>query len=484
MTLSISLSIPLFPSGRRLALAGAWTWVGVLVATWLTVGCASVPSPQIEPGYPKTPERVLVFVPGILGSKLEAADGTSIWGSGLDVLLPRDGGYEMALPILERGQDDVRATGIVEAVPLGPFYRRDVYNRLFDWLVVRGYRVGDLERPDRRADASIFGFGYDFRRSNSDAVEVLRERLLALQAARGEGPLEFDLLCQSNGAYICRLLVARESRRGGGRPRLIPRRVALVGNANGGGLRTLRELRDGRTYVPTMGIGRQFQPEVIFSFESVFLDLPHADAIWPRGEQAIFFDATGDPLEVDLYDPAAWQRYGWSAFSEDARRRLARPRAEPIFGDENDRVEYLRERLEQAIETQRELRRGPDPFAVPPELLSIQARHIPTIDAAVLPTDGGVDTTVFHGDREERSLPESVQRLLVSDGDEHATVASQSWMSAREISWLVGDPMIVEGGHFDLILLPGVLDRLAEFFLEPWSAHREQAAEAGSPEVR
>ena len=452
---------------RRLPLrscSSVCSLLGLAVVVAGTLGCASVPRPGPKAGFPKPPERVLVFVPGILGSKLEAPDGRSVWGSGTDVLWPRDGGYDMALPI--RGEDDgVTTTGIVDSVGLGPLYRRRVYDRLLDWFVARGYRVGDIEEPFADPSATLFPFAYDFRRSNGEAAERLRERLSALRAARSDRDLAFDLLCQSNGAYLCRLLVARESRRAEGE-RLLPIRIGFVGTANGGGLRTLRELRDGRIYVPTLGLGRLFQPEVIFSFESVFLDLPHAERIQPRGEETIFFDEDGRPLTVDLYDAREWVRQGWSAFDTDARRRLARPRAKPVFGEESDRVEYLDGALREAIELQRELRRGPASLEPAPKLFMVQASHVPTIQGAVLrPGQDGEVETIFFGDAAAAELREAPRGRLALPGDEHATVPSQLWLSAQEASWLVAPIMEVDGGHFDMILLPEVLDRLAEFFL-------------------
>lgn len=409
---------------------------------------------------------MLIFVPGILGSKLETPHGRSVWGSGVDVLWPRDGGYEMARPLVERKAQEMVVGGIVDSVRLGPLYRRRVYDRLLDWFVERGYRVGDF--ADARSDraATLFPFAYDFRRSNDEAVEELRGRLEALRGARGSEDLAFDLLCQSNGAYLCRLLVSRESRRTDGARPLLPTRIGFVGTANGGGLRTLRELRDGRVYVPTLGIGRHFQPEVIFSFESVFLDLPHAERIQPRGEEPIFFAEDGKPRAIDLYDAQAWVDHGWSAFAADARRRLARDRALPIFGSAADRVAYLESALASAVRLQRELSAGPSEVTPAPQLFMVQANHIPTIQSAVVREgERGRVETIFHGDRAAVRLPAAARDRLTQPGDEHATVPSQRWLSAEEASWLVAPPLEVEGGHFDMILLPEVLDRLTQFFL-------------------
>ena len=438
----------------------------LLALSALLAGCASTPRPAPVDGFPKEPERLLIFVPGVLGSKLEAPSGRSVWGSGTDVIWPRDGGYEMALPIVDREADDTLVAGIVDSVRLGPLYRRRVYDRLLDWFVERGYRVGDLEGDLSAGAATLFPFAYDFRRSNGAAVEELRDQLEALRAARGEEPLDFDLLCQSNGAYLCRLLVARESRRSDGLPPLLPTRIGFVGTANGGGLRTLRELRDGRIYVPTLGIGRHFQAEVIFSFESVFLDLPHAARIQPRGAEPIFFDERGEPLAIDLYDAQEWVTHGWTAFAPDARRRLARSRASGIFGTESDRVLYLQGALREAAQLQEELMKGPASLEPAPQLFMVQASHVPTIQGAVVRRrDDGEVETVFHGDKAAEELSDAARGRLTQPGDEHATIPSQQWLSPEETSWLVAPTMEVEGGHFDMILLPEVLDRLAEFFL-------------------
>jgi len=51
-------------------------------------------------------------------------------------------------------------------------------------------------------------------------------------------------------------------------------------------------------------------------------------------------------------------------------------------------------------------------------------------------------------------------------GDGHATVASQNWLSPQERDRLVGPTLMVDGGHFSMILEPETQRRMVEFLLE------------------
>jgi hypothetical protein len=105
--------------------------VGTLVLASALVGCRSTPE-QADLGvlYNETASAIgdqrnpVVVLPGILGTKLEAADGTKVWGSftfgAADADFP-DGARLIALP-MERGRplsaltDDVIPTTVLDVV--------------------------------------------------------------------------------------------------------------------------------------------------------------------------------------------------------------------------------------------------------------------------------------------------------------------------------------------------------------------------------
>ena len=73
---------------------------------------------------------------------------------------------------------------------------------LFDLVEAHGYQIGDLESPSETDN--FFFFGYDWRQDNVVSVNLLAERLENLRKVRDVPELEIDLICQSNGSYICR----------------------------------------------------------------------------------------------------------------------------------------------------------------------------------------------------------------------------------------------------------------------------------------
>jgi hypothetical protein len=269
-----------------------------------------------------------------------------------------------------------------------------------------------------------------------------------------------SLLCQSSGAHVCRWFAKyggaslEQVEAGGGRPPagVTVARLILVGSSNGGSLRILRELDRGRRYLPV--IGRKWQPETLFTFPSLYEDLPAY-----RGD--LFVGGGGEALDVDLYDSASWTRYGWSAFGASSRRRLLRLAASgrqqegmrgAAFGTEKERIDYLRTALDRARRFQRALRSEPPGFRAP-SVHFIQGREDPaTPERAVLVEEGeGEWRLLFTGDREVDTSP-LLRDLTSTLGDGHATLASQAWLGAQETQALAGAPVYVPGEHFELIL--------------------------------
>lgn len=392
----------------------------------------------------------MVFVPGVTGSELEkAATGRAAWGSGRALFVPRDGGYELALPIGARPEDPVASRlvpgGVLDELRIGPL-RKAVYGPFLASLETAGYRRGDLSAP--APGDTLFGFEYDWRRSNVDSARALFERLDRLRRARGEEELTVDLVCQSNGVHVCRYLV----RHGGASlaaaaagaeppPWLRVRNLVLVAGSNGGSLRILHQLDRGRIYVPL--IGRRMLPETLFTFRSLYEDLPHD----PEGR---FVDREGRPLEVDLYDPASWTRFGWSVFAPETAARLARAGRPDLFGSRDEREAYLARVLTAARRFQRLLAADPPADATPCYHLVGDA-YVPTAQRAVLERTAAGWRTLFTGDRALRR-GSYVHDLTTAPGDFHATLESQTTLSPRERERQVGQPFLLEGGHFELIL--------------------------------
>lgn len=460
---------------------------GALVAL-LGGGCVRPPSPPtttaevaagavgagIEAG---APERVpVVLVPGLTGSMLRDREtGKVVWGRGLNVLWPRDGGAALALPVA--GEPRLEAFAVLERIRLGPI-KREVYAPLLQALEAAGYRRSRTDPLNTSAHVTIDGaadlhtFAYDWRQSAVEAARGLAEALEGLRRARGEEELRIDLICQSSGAYVCRWLAKYggasldEAQAGGagGTRTVRVRRLVLVGVADGGALRTLRELDRGRRYVAL--VGRRMLPEVLFTFPALYEDLPH-----DGGD--LFLGHDGEPLAVDLYDPESWERYGWSALGPEAGRRLERRGARTgperrLFGTARERRAFLARQLAAARRFQDLLARDPegfDPAASGLRYYLVGNAYAETPRRAVLFEDGGRWRMLFTGDGQLEELPYPKVRAT-APGDGHSTLESMLHLSPAEQEAVAAEPFFIQGGHFEMILEPAAHRRILEFLLE------------------
>jgi hypothetical protein len=419
------------------------------------------PPPVLENPRPAEERSVVVLVPGATGTTLvEGSTGRMAWGLGANLLRPRDGGYELALPLqpLQGAPSALEAGEVIRVVRLAGLIRKPIYQPIVDLLEASGYRLGDLDAP--AAEDDLYLFAYDWRRDNIETARQLADQLERAARAREGGEMEVALVCQSNGAHICRWL-AKYGRAGLEQAEagmsLPPHgvkvtRIVLVGSSNGGSLRILRELHRGRRYLAL--VGRFLAPEVLFSFRSLFQDLPVY-------REDLFLDQEGRPLDVDLFEAESWERYGWSVFSKKSRRRLERRGRDDLFGDEAIRRVYLQSMLDRAVRFHRMLATDPVGSGKVVYYL-IQNGRLETPARALLVKQGGRWRTLFTGDPELERDPR-LQSPATGRGDGHATVESQLFLSPREMEGFGAEPVHVEGDHFELILNPVAKQRLLDF---------------------
>ncbi|HVS32554.1 MAG TPA: hypothetical protein VMS98_14010 [Thermoanaerobaculia bacterium] len=352
------------------------------------LGCASSASPP-RPVPDASGRPVVVIVPGMTGSLLcSGTTGEVVWGSVRRMIFPWDGGYRIALPL--DGDDDVVPCGPIREMRIGS-WRKDIYGGLISFLEGEGYAVRF--------------FDHDWRRDNLENAEKLAATLE--QSAE-----RVQLICQSNATYICRWAI----RYGGAAPRVD--KLILVGTANGGALRILREMNHGRRYVRL--VGRRFRPEIFFTMPSIFQDLP----VYKKD---LFADERGSAVGADLFDPAAWEKYEWSVFAPAVRARIDRSGR---FGTPDQRRAHLAASLMSARRMHDTLRR--DSGTALPPVYSIQSVDFPTIDRAMIRRGG----TLFS---------------FTEPGDVHATRESQEWLSEEERAALAEQPVFVSGKHFEMI---------------------------------
>ena len=411
---------------------GAWSTVSVLAIVLVAAGCASIQPPVFDPAVAAMENRpAVIFVSGLTGTVLYDRETQRItWGDARSTFLPRDRGRAMAKPI-GGAEDRVEVREPILDISLRPFYRYEVYRPIVTTLEANGFARG----------RDLFLFGYDWRQSNVESARALARLIDEV----GEGR-PVVLLCQSNGGYLCRWALRvgdvslDEAERGVVRlPRARVEALVFLGTTHAGSARILREIDRGRTYVP---FGRFLGPEAFFTFESLYQDLPP----W---RDDLFVDGNGDRMDVDLFDAASWERYGWSIFGAETARHA--DRHEEIFGDRETRIAFLRRALENARRFHAVLRDAPPPRGV--RTYSIQNRSHRTIDRVMLVRDEDGWQTLFIGDERVDTRPE-LAGLMATRGDLHAGVEGQDALSPGETA-VLAEPLIeVDGDHLGMVRSP------------------------------
>lgn len=272
-------------------------------------------------GYRALPKKpTTMFIPGMMASILkERATGKVIYGNVLQGLIK-----ELELPIdgktLRDDQDGIVAGEIVST---------------FKWIP--GILELDLSEKIRRGAQKIggfkpgqdgFTFAWDWRRDLVEAAQQLDRSIKDIKAKTGQPDLKINLLCHSAGG-----LVARYYAKYGGRdvledPAPVPtyegakniNKIIMLGTPNAGAMETFKTLHQG-LWLPTVG---RATAAMTFSMPSLY-------QFMPLGGKTVFIDPDGKSLDVDLYDPANWETYGWSVF-DPQRQKKDREDLEKEFG--------------------------------------------------------------------------------------------------------------------------------------------------------
>jgi hypothetical protein len=456
-------SLRIREGSAELSAAGGLS-VALVVSLWLAVVGAGAQGREVEPSPGDSRRLPVVFVPGVTGVELRDAEThDTLWGRGTNLLFPRDRGYATARA-LQPGpsRSSVEAGEVILRLRLAGVVRKPIYQPLVDLLESHGYRLGDLAAP--QPGDSLFLFGYDWRQGNVESAHQLLDRLLQLRQVRGEEHLSVVLVCQSNGAHLCRYLARygaatleqAEAGRGVDLPSTLDlRKIVLMGASNGGSIRILRELNRGRRYIPW--VGRRWSPETLFTFESLYQDLP-------ASTDDLFVDAEGRRLEVDLYDVASWKRYGWSIYSRRVAERLASGAQSELFGDADQRQAFLACALRRARLFQALLHQDAGGASAGRYYLLANDSNETPVRAVLLEESGGWET-YFLGDSGVDRLPPLAGQLAAS-GDGHATIESQMWLSKPELELLAPQVMRVGGRHFEMIHAPGAQRHLLEILAD------------------
>lgn len=395
---------------------------------------------EVYPDAGALPRRPVIIVPGVFGSRLmDERTGEVVWGRLTNLLTSRfklilnptlsQATDLLDLPIdsttMSENRDNLIAYDLFDEVAGRSFYKRIVQTL----TEVAGYRFGDIEVP--HADEDCFAFYYDWRRDVVENSRRLGEAVERVLATRADSPQQdkVDIIAHSLGGIVARYYINY-----GGEDALLPagaaptgagaRRVdtlVMIGVPNEGTLDTVESHNEG------VRVGRRLPPEAIFTMPAAYQTLPH-------GHDSAFIDQSGAPVDLDLYAPETWERYGWSVF-EPERLSDLRKEIEGEFGerDAEERFEarllLMRSFLASALERGKRLTQAldrPSPTGARVRTFAFGGDCTPTpARAMILQGEDGGHRTVFRvKDLPDRLATERVRRLMEEPGDGSVTRAS------------------------------------------------------------
>ena len=305
----------------------------LLIIIPITSGCIRAKRmPNLERVFAdarqRTGKRPLIIVPGVLGSQLVNYEtGEIVWPSAFrssqDVGLP-------VSPDLEHNKDNLVARKIVDTARLAKLTPEVyVYHDLLIALSkYGGYKEGDWNNPGADGDHDTFYvFPYDWRRDNVESARDLIERLEELKRKLNRPDLRFNVVAHSMGG-----LVARYAAMYGGED-LPPdgvqpkpnwagaahiNKIIMFGTPNEGSADAFATLLEG--YSVTEGLRPRIPLLNKLSRDDVFTS-PSAYQLLPNRAATRFLNEDLQPIDVDLYDPAVWRRYGWSSIADSVYRQ-------------------------------------------------------------------------------------------------------------------------------------------------------------------
>ena len=250
-------------------------------------------------------------------------------------------------PDLDSNRDDLMPGRILETVRLARLLPEIyVYRDLLEALRrYAGYRDGDWENPS--ADGyqdTFYPFPYDWRKDNVANARELVRRVERLKTKLQRPDLKFNIVAHSMGGLIARYAsMYGDADLPAGEGPIQPTwagaahisKIVMIGVPNEGSADAFASLIEG--YSITEGLRRRvsllnkLSAEDIVTTPSVFQLLPHREAVR-------FLDEDLRAIDIDLYDPDVWKRYGWSVIysSPEFRRRHAEAVGTNGNGDQLD----------------------------------------------------------------------------------------------------------------------------------------------------
>ncbi|HEX7296787.1 MAG TPA: hypothetical protein VF251_13595, partial [Pyrinomonadaceae bacterium] len=313
-----------------------------------------------------------------------------------------------------------------------------------------GYREGSWDNPGTDGDKDTFYvYAYDWRKDNVANARQLVRRIALLKEKLGRPDLKFNVVAHSMGGLIARYaaMYGDADLSNSDEPNLPTwagavhiNKIVMIGVPNEGSADAFATLMEG--YSITEGLRRRIPllnkltAEDAITTPAVFQLLPHRDAVKFLGENL-------QPIDVDLYDAAAWKKYGWSPIYDPEFRRR-HPDSQERLGNNfapDDSPTNLDRYLEATLKRTRKFHEALDaagPTQSPVTLLAVGGDCEETLNSPVILRDQKHNRwTTLIRPREYRSTSgtkyskRQVTEAMYAPGDGRVTRESLLGMNGR-----------------------------------------------------
>lgn len=274
---------------------------------------------------PNQPPVILIH--GLGGSTLvDAKTGKQFWPGSLSTLA--FGNYRS---LARMSAEDREGEGLVPGDLFYGVAGVDFYRDLLHSLETVGrFQPGKPGQPIDGQRRRYYVLLYDWRKDNIFAVRKLHALIDQIRLDYQDPKLRVDIIAHSNGGVIANYYLRYGPTDVLEQTKFTPwlegekriRRLVMLGTPSLGAVTSLERLAYGdRMAVRTVPV------EVMATFATPFQALPH------RLAQPIL-DSLGQPVDLDLFDPAVWRERKWSVYSPEVIARVRESMATPAEGEQ------------------------------------------------------------------------------------------------------------------------------------------------------
>ncbi len=385
----------------------------------------ATPAPADAPKPKQLGKPPVIIIPGLIGSELVNKNTSeTVW---FDLSRSKDDDLRLPIsPNLAANKDNLVAGDILRNVKYLKFLpETEIYQSIADSLKIPGdYEEGNWDTPTENGfQDTYYVYPYDWRRDNVESARLLIQKINALKLKLNRPDLKFNIVAHSMGGLIARYAAMYgDADLPAGTRRLSPTwagaksigKIFLVGTPNEGSVPSLKGLIDG------FSITRINLPFIQSITKFDMFTIPSIYQLLPANGTLRAFDENLKPLQLDIYNPATWEKYGWAAYTD--------PKFEKEFSDaeQRDAKSYFRVVLNRARRFHEAI--DANISAKPPiSIYLIGADCKPTLDGVV----------IIRNEKKDKW-----RTILTADGFKTGDGTKVSEKEIRDILYTVGDGVV------------------------------------------